>query len=75
MCSSLEADAKARRRLLTAVLRETGAHYLLVLDGSLRDRVVPVPESGPTLVWRSVREDEMPPRAAWALTLGDIELF
>src|SRR3546814_2822466 len=50
------------------------AHYALVLDGTWRDRTLPVPNQGPTLVWRSVCEPGPPPLDRWALTLGDVEL-
>lgn len=69
------ADGAARRTLLRHVLRRTGADYLLVLDGAWRDRSMPVPGQGPTLVWRSLRATERPPLGRWALTMGDVELF
>lgn len=67
--------AIARRRLIGKVLKASGAHYALVLDGTWRDVTLAVPGQGPTLTWRSVCESHSPPLARWALTMGDIELF
>jgi hypothetical protein len=68
-------DRGARRALIRRVLRQTGADYGMLLGGRPADALVPLPGSGPMLVWREVCEDEMPTRAAWDLSLGDIELL
>lgn len=70
-------DANRRRRLLTKVLRTSGADYAVVLSpGSAASRTtVPLPGQGPTLVWRPIGPRLSQPPAAWRLTLGDIELF
>ncbi len=64
-----------RRRLIRSVLAATRADYALVLDGAVKDRTVPLPGQGPTLVWRSVNATERPLLEDWHLTMGDIELF
>jgi hypothetical protein len=65
------------RRLLRRVLTGSGADYVLCsgLPGQPAPGLLPVPGQGPNLVWRAVCEPEMPPRAEWHLSLGDIELF
>ena len=68
-------DARARRRLIGQVLRTTKADYALTLGSRASDGMVTVPGQGPTLVWRSVCQDDQPPLDRWALTMGDIELF
>jgi asparagine synthase (glutamine-hydrolysing) len=68
-------DPSGRRALLREIARQSGADYLLLLGASVRDRVVPLVGQGPTLVWRAVRHTEMPAADAWALSMGDVELF
>lgn len=70
-----EGDRAARRALLAEVARRSWADYVLVLGGSPRDGLVPLPGQGPTFVWRDVGWSEKPPAEAWDLTMGDIELF
>jgi GNAT superfamily N-acetyltransferase len=63
-------------RLVRRVLRETGADHAVQIGRPRPTRgLLPVPGQGPTLVWRSVTDTEMPPPGDWALGLGDIELF
>jgi asparagine synthase (glutamine-hydrolysing) len=68
-------DPSGRRALLGEIARQSGADYLLMLGASIHDRVVPLVGQGPTLVWRDVCHAEMPAADAWALSMGDIELF
>jgi GNAT superfamily N-acetyltransferase len=64
------------RDLLSEILRGSGADYVVRL-GPPRAALgfLPVPGQGPTLVWRGVRDQELPAADRWALALGDIELF
>lgn len=64
----------ARRALVRAVRRHVDADYVLRL-GAARDGLLPLPGQGPVLTWRGVGATVAPPLEAWALTLGDIELF
>jgi hypothetical protein len=70
-------DAAHARALWTRALRESRADYgaRLAGDGYGRGRYLPVPNQGPTFVWRAVNETAMAPAAEWRLGLGDIELF
>jgi hypothetical protein len=70
-------DRQVAARLVGEVVRRSRADVALRLGGggAVRARSVPVPGQGPTLVWRSVCATEVPPAAAWRVTLGDIELF
>ena len=67
-------DPRARRDLVRAVRRGVDADYVLRL-GTERDGLLPLPGQGPVLTWRAVTETSAPPLDAWALSLGDIELF
>jgi GNAT superfamily N-acetyltransferase len=69
-------DSSVIRELLSEILRGSGADYVVRL-GPPRATLgfLPVPGQGPTLVWRGVRDQELPPAERWALALGDIELF
>ena len=67
-------DDRVARRLLRAVVRDSGGDYAVRLAGQgPRSAWLTVPGQGPTFVWRHVTDDAPPPR--WDLTLGDIELF
>ena len=68
-------DHRARRALLAEAVRQTGADYALVLGAGAADGAVPIPNAGPTLVWRDVCSPDFPPLDRWDLTMGDIELF
>ena len=68
-------NGHARRTLIRRVVRQTGADYAMLLGGRPVDALVPLPGIGPMLVWREVCEHEMPTRAEWNLSLGDIELL
>ena len=64
---------RAVTRVLGAVLRETGADYLLALAPGRRPRrFLPLWRSGPVLTTRSVGAPAPTTRSAWALTMGDI---
>jgi GNAT superfamily N-acetyltransferase len=67
-------DDRVARRLLRAVVRDSGADYAVRLAGQgPRSGWLTVPGQGPTFVWRHVTDDAPSPR--WDLVLGDIELF
>lgn len=67
-------DEGIARRLLRDIVRRSGADYAVRLAGhGPRAGWLTVPGQGPTFVWRHVNDTEPP--AAWALALGDIELF
>jgi GNAT superfamily N-acetyltransferase len=77
-------DATLHRRLVTRIVRESGADHAVLLGraGSARrpasalgEGLLQVPGQGPVLVWRAVRQTAPPPAHAWDLQLGDIELF
>ena len=63
--------------LLRGVLRASRADYAIRIGGTEVPRAMslPLPGQGPTLVWRAVCDDVMPPAPDWHVTLGDIELF
>lgn len=76
VCEELGGDARATRRLLGRVLRESGADYVVrVGDHRPRAGFVPLPGRGPILVCRQLGPSPVPPPEAWHLTLGDVELF
>jgi GNAT superfamily N-acetyltransferase len=64
-------------RLLRNVVRESGADYAIRIGGRnvARATSYPLPGQGPTLVWRAVAQQSMPPADEWRLVLGDVELF
>jgi hypothetical protein len=64
-----------RRALVRRILRATKADYALCLRGRFREGFAPLPEPGPTLVWRAVRDRQPPSHRQWHVTMGDIELF
>lgn len=70
-------DPRTRRLLLARVRRASGADYLIWSGGSLPARAgfVPLPKQGPILTWRALAQTDAPAMDAWALTLGDLELF
>jgi GNAT superfamily N-acetyltransferase len=71
-----DGDERLAARLVRQVLRETGADHAVEIGRPRPTRgVLPVPGQGPVLTWREVTDAAMPPADAWALGLGDIELF
>jgi GNAT superfamily N-acetyltransferase len=69
-------DASLTRRLVSDVLRATGADYAIRLgDHGPRAGCVPLPGQGPTLLYRALRRPTPPAPRTWRLGLGDIELF
>jgi predicted N-acetyltransferase YhbS len=69
-------DVGIGRELVQRVVRSADADYLLNLRGAVPSRgLLPLPGQGPTLTWRQVATDQDDPPRAWALGLGDIELF
>jgi hypothetical protein len=76
-----EFAAKGGRRALDAALRSlpsrTGCDYV-IRAGSRAAPVrgfVPLPRQGPVLTCRPLGAFQAPPRAAWDLAIGDVELF
>lgn len=61
--------------LARAVLKASGADYVIALGSSRPRGWLPVPGQGPVLTWRALATTEPPPLDAWGLTTGDIELF
>jgi len=77
-----EGNRRVERRLLRQVAALPGADYVIRLDRRpvTRGGFVRLPGVGPVLACRSLRvsptgESSVPPAAAWALTMGDVELF
>jgi GNAT superfamily N-acetyltransferase len=70
-------DLPTATRLARAVGRTGNADYAIRIGGPTIDRAgfVRLPRQGPILTWRAVCEDDAPPRSAWQLGLGDVELF
>lgn len=68
-------DRRTERSLVRAVVGTSGADYVLAIGpGPIGPGgLVRLPRTGPLLTWRAVTATQPP--AAWALTLGDIELF
>jgi GNAT superfamily N-acetyltransferase len=71
------ADPELERKVLRELIREMPGDYLIRLGGARASRQLffRLPRQGPILTWRDVCEPSMPPLDAWALTMGDIELF
>lgn len=69
-------QGKVAADLTAAVLRRSGADYAVRAGGGrLRDGFLPLPGQGPALVWRGVDLATCPPRRAWDLSVGDLELL
>ncbi len=75
VCEVLAPTPAARRAVLRAVRRATGADYLVVAGGGVGDGLIPLPRQGPVLTWRAVARSTRPPLASWHLQLGDVELL
>ncbi len=71
------ADPRKRAQLLRRVAAQAGADHLLELaqPRAWRAGFVPLPGQGPTLVYRGLTTEAVPPREQWHLELGDVELF
>lgn len=71
------ADRSLAAAALRRVARSPGIDYAVAVNtpGAGRAGFVPVPGQGPRLTWRGLADDVMPPRPAWDLRLGDVELF
>jgi GNAT superfamily N-acetyltransferase len=66
--------------LLQPIATETGADYLIRLDGNgfrwpAGARFVSVPRTGPTLTVRAVGRPAPTALASWNLSMGDVEVF
>jgi L-malate glycosyltransferase len=66
-----EADGRAGK----VVKQSRSTHALRVGQPNLRSGFVGYPGGGPTLTWRSVNAEAMPPLGNWELVMGDVELF
>jgi GNAT superfamily N-acetyltransferase len=69
---------RARRSLLAAVQRTTGADAVLLLGARSGDRALRLPGQGPTLVHRRLAEGPgtvAPSLERWDLSMGDVELL
>jgi hypothetical protein len=72
-----DGDTRRRRELLATLAAAVDADYLAVLGSevSLGDGFVPAPRQGPRLTARMLKTEPPAETSAWALGLGDIELF
>lgn len=61
-------------RLVTRMLKDTGADYAIGLGTGPSAGLIPLPKQGPLLTTRPLATAPPPP-ARWALTLADVELF
>lgn len=68
-------DRRTEARLVRDAVRVSGADYGIRLGRPALDGSLPVPGSGPTLVWRAVNDTVRPALDEWRLVLGDVELF
>ncbi len=67
-------DWRTGARLVRRLLHETGADYAIGLRTGPSAGLVPLPRQGPLLTTRPLA-GAVPSPSAWALTLGDVELF
>ena len=67
-------DPLTGARLITRMIKQTGADYAIGLRTGPSAGLVPLPGQGPLLTTRPLAASP-PPAADWTLTLGDIELF
>lgn len=67
-------DWRTGARLIGRVLKKTGADYAIGLRTGPSAGLVPLPGQGPLLTTRPLAASPPSPKA-WALTLGDVELF
>jgi GNAT superfamily N-acetyltransferase len=73
----LAPDDATRGRLLTRIARDSGADQVIQITDRPHRRggYLPLPGGGPILTWRELGVTQVPPLAAWDLTMGDVELF
>jgi GNAT superfamily N-acetyltransferase len=67
-------DWRTGAKLVGRMLKETGADYAIGLRTGPAAGLVPLPGQGPLLTTRPLAASPPSP-SAWALTLGDVELF
>jgi GNAT superfamily N-acetyltransferase len=67
-------DWRTGARLIRRMLRETGADYAIGLRTGPSAGLLPLPGQGPLLTTRPLAASPPSP-SAWALTMGDVELF
>jgi hypothetical protein len=70
ICEVFAPTPAAAARLRRAVARRTGADVLVSATTAR-----PIPDLGPVLTYRRLDGTAEVPRAAWRLTLGDVELL
>jgi hypothetical protein len=80
LCDLLVApdDHSTRREIIHTITRSAGASYVVCLTPAAlgpHRGFLPVPGAGPTLTSRAVCRPAVATRDAWALTMGDVELF
>ncbi len=70
-------DERVARHLVRRVARVADADYVLRIDSRIAtsDPFVRAPGVGPVLACRPLDGSAPPPSSAWALTMGDVELF
>ncbi len=67
-------DRRTTARLVTRLLRQTRADYVIGLRSAMLPGLIPLPRQGPLLTARPLAAPA-PPAGTWRLSLGDIELF
>ena len=67
-------DWRTGARLVARALKQSGADYAIGLRTGSSAGLLPLPGQGPLLTTRPLAASPPPP-SAWALTLGDVELF
>lgn len=70
----LTPDKRTGARLISRLLKETGADYAIGLRSGPSAGLLPLPGQGPRLTARPLAVTP-PPASDWVLTLGDVELF
>ncbi len=77
VCEVLTSSPRTRRRLLRAVLRSSGADYLLVASDRIADLTptASLPALAPVVTWRALDGSADPAIGDIAFSIGDLELF
>lgn len=78
VCDVIVPDGRGRvaAELARRVMYDTDADYALRAGGGAPwDGYWPLPQQGPVLTWRAVDLSTCPPRRAWDVSLGDVELL
>lgn len=76
VCDRLIPDRARMQVPWSELARSTGCDYLLAIGGgSIADRFIPVPRSGPILTWKPLVRTGVPSIHELALNMGDVELL